>query len=406
MSLPRYVQWATGSSSGTYPALPTEPWSATATRVFPVYRFFTPGLNNAPTGQELNALIGAGMDSLGVGIASALNEWHAPFDQTTLVAGSNWVPTTLCWDAAALTWNSHIFNASTPAGALVSSLNNGRTWQSNVTVNSAVVCLACNAGLYVFWESGNDSVFATSGGAPSSTAVADTTNRNTATAWYSTAESLYYLYVLQDTGTTYINGSLITTPNGTTLTQHTVPSTWITATDHFGRLEHAQGPTFTLVAICGATPGTDTARLGKVSSGALTDVTPAVLSGKIIVGLGYDDQNGFWLLMAYDGSNTTLYASSDASTWSLVNTFAAARQGFGIRALGGVWAATMNSISLGAAYQTVLLSNDLGITWRTTFATPQHLSGTTAQMKSSGNSLLWCADNVVQTSYAAGFTGP
>jgi hypothetical protein len=231
-------------------------------------------------------------------------------------------------------------------------------------------------------------------------------------AWWSDADSLFYLYLLENGGATFTSGTLVSTPNGTTLTQHTAPSGWGAATNHFGLLLHAQSPNFALVAMCGATAGTDTARLAKVTAGVMTDVTPALLSGRIITGLTYDASSTLFVMAAYDGTHTTVYQSADGVTWSSAVSTLTGRAGNGLRAVGGIWAMPMpplNSFAAGGTYR-IWISADQGTSWQETYSDIAGLTiGTTPNLLlSSGNGLLWVQTSSTpgaQASFSAGLTG-
>jgi len=146
-------------------------------------------------------------------------------------------------------------------------------------------------------------------------------------------------------------------PNGIsnpTDTALTLPAGWASGTNHIGQFFSAPsvGLGETLIAMAGATPGTDTAQLLMVvwtgSAYTFTSETFAALSGQIITGIARSDAAGLWAVMAYDGTHSHLYTSPDLATWTLQGTYS--WQSTGLASIGSTWI--------------ILQADPFNVTWR------------------------------------------
>ncbi len=342
----------------------------------------------------------------------ALDNWQPAVSSTSIVGSSILEVPSFCWDIVAKSWNTQAFVGGGPTGTFVMSLNNGRTWTTRLGtgVNTAMAVMASHNGLLVGWTVGDIAVTSVTAGGTVSRVGFDSNPRTTGVAWWSIVDSLFYMYLVNESSGTLSNGIVVTTPTGTSsFVTHTPPSGWVSGSNHTGAFQVAQSPQVALVAMQGATAGTDTARLLQVATGgATTDITPSQATGKIILGVEYDATNGLWILLMYNGTDSTVYMSADTgagpgAAWALVSTLPGQKAGQGVRAVNGVWAIVLSTpnLALPAAAFLVWLSADQGATWHTSFA-DTFPPGSANALQSSGTSLLMAQSGTVQTSLAVG----
>lgn len=404
MTIPKlqFGQWATAEA--LYPSS-GNPWSTQPVSVAPVGDIFTP--NTKPGAQTLNFMFNAiGKDLVtmrNMSLGAALENWHAPVTASGLLASASW--TVIAWDDAHQMWVGGISDG-TSNGRVLTSTDGITTWTSRSTVLVSPCALASNASTIVAYDAGSGGTGAnavtkiTSAG-NTVTAVPDLQNRNIGTAWWSAADSIYYLYVAHTTGGAGITvGTLISTPNGTTLTQLSVPTGWGANASTLTGFDHAQSPSFALVVF--ESFATGNSLVAKVAAGVMTNVTPAIVSAQFITGVAYDAVNALWLLQAHDGTNSHVYSSSDASTWTLRSTFAGLRAEQGITAAGGAWVTLLPSqtpFETGAGGGRPWISMDQGATWTPTTAKIEVLN-VASLLRSGGNRVAHMSSIETQISFA------
>lgn len=392
--IPAFGTWATEAN---YPGGPN-PWNGQPTKVQPSPDYWTP--NTKPPAQYFNYVFGAIASDItalyAAGVTAAIDNWGAATQAVSLDSGTTFA-SPFVWDAFNTRWLGFTSGSS---GTLIYSVDGGRSWNqprgSGIGGTTLAVAVNPTTGDIVFMQSATSDVSKIANPGTGSVTQTDSTfvALNVATACWSTVDSKYYILLADDPGSgTFSGGRLITTPDGTTLTTFAPPSGWVSGTNHIGAFLSAVGPAITVMALCGATAGTDTARLMTVGTGgSMTDVTPSILGSKIVTGLAYDANRAVWLLLAYDGTSSTLYTTTTPGTstsWALASTFTGAKM-TGAAVLGVAWAVTgPNTVSAG---NTVRVSTDQGATWHKT-ASGQ---AAVAALASSGNQLVaWGTANVI-----------
>jgi hypothetical protein len=168
------------------------------------------------------------------------------------------------------------------------------------------------------------------------------------------------------------------------------------------------GNTAMLVGMCGASTS-DTSRLALLTGmlnpppGAqptfkANDITPSVLSGKVLSGIAYDVQAALWGMVCWDATTTYVYSTPDLVTWTLVHSNPGATPSGGLAIIGSVWAYQLTEVDTTASAQQdrlMISPNVAGLgassTWSTAnYWLPLDLAGTfpVPQLVSNGNQLL------------------
>jgi hypothetical protein len=167
-----------------------------------------------------------------------------------------------------------------------------------------------------------------------------------------------------------------------------LPAMWLSGTNHIGRFFVAQpdvafGPgAYAIFASGGVTPGVDTSHLGLIDPvSGWSDITPSLCTNSIITGFCYDPVNALWGLLVWNGTTSTLYTSSDHTTWHA--NFSVASRLDGLTTVGNVWA--MNIAPAGIFNSTLLVS--------TTVASAHAAATTSNWSRAAGGSLI--TDGVV-----------
>jgi hypothetical protein len=160
----------------------------------------------------------------------------------------------------------------------------------------------------------------------------------------------FFTYYIHQTSGTFAGYLQVADISGATWNPaSTVPGNFTTGTNHIGNLLVATNPSnhtqAAVVAICGATAGTDTAYLMSLNSAGnvATDITPAFLTGQIVSGLAYGSNDGLWGVLCTNGvaGTSSLYTSPDLVTWTEVWTTANYSGAAGLQVIGNVWIFTL-----------------------------------------------------------------
>lgn len=269
-------------------------------------------------------------------------------------------------------WRATALNAGTGLKWLIS-IDGGRTWLTIATTTSAVTplakCLVADASFFVHFGSGSVVYYGTS-----------TVNTETSSGWNATqgvafrneATNKEYFVGANQTGTTFTGAAASFTASGHVAVNKTssLPAGWVSGTNHVGTFFAATNPVnnHTFVAMGGVTPGTDTARIlyAAFDVTAPSDVTPSLLTGKIITGFTFDISLKVFVLVTWDGANTRIYTLDDptgVNPWVLVRTTAAQ---FGdAYAIRGAWAFAFDSDGIigGATTRTFMITTNKGATF-------------------------------------------
>jgi hypothetical protein len=369
--------WATET---TYPSGPT---AGDVCKVQPSGDLVLPGVKTPAeySNFNFNQWTLAIRSSFGLVAATALSNWSptvAIASVSSVTGPNNWAG--FSYDFAAARWVGCMLSVNTTNRVtLAQSFDGGRTWAGFFTSTSlsGFVPLAMSVGY--FGGIGNNPAVAIISGSSTATAHSivggvDTTTAlagpaSAAVTWSfntsPTAGNFYTYYINQTSGTFtgHLQGADVT---GTTWNAAvTIPAAFASGTNHIGNLFVAKGPNaFTnsfIVAIGGATAGTDTAHIMSCNAAitTCTDITPAFLTGMVITGIAYGAQDGLWGVLCNNGAGgeSFLYTSPDLVNWTQVWTTATVSTTYGLQVVGGVWCFVLYN---GTSYQ-LWLSKDLGI---------------------------------------------
>ena len=424
----------TFADATNYPA-GANPWNGQPIKVKPTQAYFVPGTGAAATeaNYELNLVTNAIKSAM---VSAAI----ANFSAKTLGSA---LPITetfghfagFVYDVVNSQWIGAYFESAGNQNGIVGSFDGGRTWRSifqqSATTNGNCTAVAINptTSQVMMVEDGATnwvSVSITPGGA----AVTTTGHHvmTTATAFFlgdsvgigSGHGFFFVLYANQVVGnfTGFFEQCAY---DGQTITDKTssLPAYWQGSTaNHVGALLSAVGLVGTtptaVVALCGATAGTDAPKLLSITQSAgaptCTDITPVTLPGPVtfanlqVRGLTYSANDGLWGLTLNDGAggHSYVYTSPDLATWTQVlldNVYLLT----GLATVGNVWVTSRTT----AFSSFPLMSGNVGAlgsaaTW-TPASTNMAVTGDgLGGLFSNGGQLVAASDTAVVVSYQVG----
>jgi hypothetical protein len=329
--------------------------------------------------------------------ATALGNWGKATSAASL--GGTFAPQ-FAWDDTYGRWCG--FVNALGNSLMVDTLDGGRTWNA-LNVLGAFTSLTVVGA--VASEAGGILAVATSS-MPATNCYAEPTsgtivffstsvNLSACTAFWLASASNYVVVGALQSGATFTGGASFATGLANATAQ-TLPSGWASGTNHVGQYLSATNGTIGVVVMCGATPGTDTAKLLQVawtgSALAFTDITPAIFTGAIVTGFTYDAADKLWGVLTYSGGVSRMYVSFDLVTWTIVQTFSPSGLYQGLVAVGNVtstWAvvAPFDASAIHAS-SGILISDDV-VTYAAPASITPNASSTwhfgTASFQSVGN---------------------
>ena len=423
MGIQNVVRWA--SLEINYPGVssPSQPWLGGPVQVAPASDYWSP--NVKPPAQNFNYLFAKedaqAQYAYSLAVSVAANNWSAKTAVTSMgVADTPINFAGFAYDTVYGKWVGAVTNNVADLSiSVVQTFDGGRTWTLQYQTFSAYKALAfaiMSGSTYLIVD--QTAASATGWTANAISGASDTQTARTNVFTSATALVLgsnFYVYgVLQSGGT--FTGYLESSPDGITWTDQSaqLATHFASGTNHVAPLLRAVGavagvPT-AVVAICGATAGTDTARLMKftVSGGVptCTEVSTSPYGSlTIISGIHYNANEGLWAVAFNNGGggDSSIYTSPDLSAWTEVF---ATSEGIiqGVSSVGDVWATT-----LGNGYVTqVLISGNVATlggssTWSPTCSTVTVVADGKGGLFSSGNQLLAASDTVAAVSLKVGF---
>lgn len=353
--IPKFGSWATEVNYGTgYSAgLPT--------KVAPVGDVMIP--NTAPSGPAFNWILNAIASDraalASAAIAGALNQWSAIQAASGISSGLPLVAAS--WDVAAARWLAVSATAGGGGGGqIVETLDGGRTWAplqtfSGVSPNLPTGIACANNAIGAFAGPALVTMPASSGSEVCVLHPNDTQSINAITGAPATVATPFALQfpfasgvvwgilAANQSGGTFTAGVFIQTSDGATFNVTPIGiGNWAADTNHVGQFLAVTSGTTILAALCGATAGTDTARLMTITASGLlapvfTDLSSSTsfLAGSIITGIAYDGVA--WGVLTYNGTDSLLTTSGDLATWTLQKLWTGVKCS-GLATVGSVWA--------------------------------------------------------------------
>lgn len=435
MGIQNVVRWA--SLEINYPGVssPSQPWLGGPVQVAPASDYWSP--NVKPPAQNFNYLFAKedaqSQYAYNLAVSVAVGNWLPETGFNGIVSVTN---TPINWagfgfDEIYGRWiGCYLAQSSGPTNhiQLAETFDGGRTW-TQVFVSATGSSESQPFAMVLSPTNNSLQVVITSGASAYAHSIASFVDTPVALSWATACTQATafafggYLWALigNQTGGTFSAWlSQGDTATGAVWSNETstLPVAWQSGTNHLGALLSATGSvggTATAVmAICGATAGTDTAKLLKMTVVAgvptCTDITPTLPSYPAAVmqicGLTYGANDGLWGLAVNDGGggNSAIFTSPDLTTWTAVY---ATGEGIiqGLAVVGNVWATSLNN---GASTQ-VLISGNVGSlfgssTWSpTSMNLANILADGYGGLFSNGNQLLAASDIVVVASLQVGF---
>lgn len=403
------LTWVTG----TYPA-GSQPWSGLPVAINPAQNLVTPGTTlPAPAFNFwFTSLAAADNQANDAQTFGAISNWRAVVADSAIQSGTSIVD--VIWDGYFERW---IADAGAGTGVSVS-YDGGSTWAAYGNGSASHVgCLAVNpatgdlisvepgggAGSILYWPGATG--VQSSASTPATNSSVQGAGK-TAAAYF--AGAIWYVFTLDQSGTTYTGHWLIST-NGTTWTDSSssLPTTSKSGTNHGGGwLVTTNQTNVFLASLTGVTPGTDYATLIYATNVAsFVDATPSFFSGKIVQGLKYSATDGIYGVLVYDGTNSYLYTSSTPGTstsWALVKTFTGTKCA-GLEHVGRVWMTQDSAGRLRVSNNVAALG--ASSTWGVApFKMPSGTFGNTWLRSNGTQAMAWTTTNV-QGSFTSGWAG-
>ena len=270
-------------------------------------------------------------------------------------------------------WRATALNAGTGLKWLLS-LDGGRTWVTIATTTSAVTplvkCLVADASFFVHFGAGSVVYYGTT---TVNTASSSGWNATQGVAFRNEATNKEYFVGATQSGGSFTGAAASFTATGPVVVNKTsaLPSGWGSGTNHVGEFFAATNPNnnHTYVAMGGITPGVDTSRImyAAFDVTAPSDVSPALLSGKIISGFTYDAALKVFVLVTWDGTNTRIYTLDDplgVNPWVLTRTIPGVQFGAAY-AIRGAWALIFDSDGIigGSTTRTFMVTTSQGLSF-------------------------------------------
>lgn len=407
MSIPKATVWA---RENTYPAGP-DPWASQVCKVAPTGDLWLPGIK--PPAEWRNYLDNSrwleSQATLDAICQSALNRWNPASPTNTIYGSSATDVADMKWDPFRQRWIT-VLNASNDRA--FASYDSGLTWSQwgpNLGVGLQAVAISSVDGSMVMGGVVTGNGFAVflpaNGGGITTTSGLTGLNGTTAMVGKFFA-GLFILYGAAQSGGSFTGGAYKSS-DGTTFTALTLPGAFASGTNHVGQVLATQNdsPAKLLIAICGATAGSDVAKVMSSSDGSTyADVTPAAVSGKIITGLHYSADMGLYGILAYDGTSSYLFTSTDAVTWGTATKIFSNIRADGLGSVGQIWTVSLVASGL----RRLAYSNDLQDTrwsWAPGLSGFAESSGV-ARMQNNGNQVaLWNGANAAISSQAGSLPG-
>lgn len=369
-------QWCTSTS--IYSA-PTKPWDGQPTFVNPGVDFFTP--QSAVTAQGLNYTLkqlGANDTAL-LDLSGSLdaNNWPNNLIPTggALDGTHNGLVGYFLWDSVYGRWLIWIHNlndsgmnevwTTSDGGRSASKLCNVSSASDSAFLARHFLAVRNTDGLIsaVYDSLGgvsSDCYTITPAGSVATHTAAGPQGSRIVNTWFAAGG---VFVAIGQFDTTSLKG-VYSSPDGTTWTDRTAASgmvsgTSFTGTNNFVRV--AQSST-TMVVF---SPVASVTTFVTTSNGTTTwsSLTSPIATGEQVQDVTWDAVNSLWLVLATDGTTSTLYKSSDLTTWTSA-VISTSTTYSGIAASNGMYVAVAKGTAGSVGNSRAVYSTDKGVTWR------------------------------------------